>query len=224
MDLSAMYDYLQHNTIKLFKDRDAAAECLIPKIQSVCHDIDYFVCILKGGFPIGRKLQSVFNSTKLITCPITKICSSTDGYWGIGALCVDGKPFINRDACLAFGETEQSISQKITMAKEKHFALLVGLQYSPEELSELCGHNVLVIDDGIATGYSIIAAYKSIVKYSTPRSIIIATPVISSYALNYLSSCLADVNICYFYRSDDSLFLVDAFYENFHQLTIEDIK
>ena len=76
-----------------------------------------------------------------------------------------------------------------------------------------------MIDDGIATGSSILAAVKS-VKTSGPNKIIIATPVIAADTIEKLKSTVDEL----IYLSAPIFFMsVGSFYDNFEQTEDEEV-
>jgi putative phosphoribosyl transferase len=88
-----------------------------------------------------------------------------------------------------------------------------------KEPEDLQGKTVIVIDDGIATGNTLLATIR-ILKKSDPAKIVIAVPVISKSALQKLSP---EVDELIAVLIPHTFYGVGAFYEDFMQLTDEDV-
>ncbi|MFM7727543.1 MAG: phosphoribosyltransferase family protein, partial [Flavobacteriales bacterium] len=84
----------------------------------------------------------------------------------------------------------------------------------------LAGKTVLVIDDGVATGRTLLAGITWL-KRKNPDSIILAVPVAASEALDKLEA-VCDRVICLY--QPEEFFGVGQFYESFPQVEDEDVE
>ena len=82
------------------------------------------------------------------------------------------------------------------------------------------GKNVIIVDDGIATGATMEAAIRAI-KKNKPRKIIVATPVAQKDVLEKLSK-LVDKIVCI--NEVEMLGAVGMFYIDFAQVDDEEVK
>lgn len=87
---------------------------------------------------------------------------------------------------------------------------------APEKLE---GKTVIVVDDGMATGNTLLGTIK-ILRQSSPRKIIVAVPVASEDAVNRLS---AEVDEVITVSIPPTFYGVGAFYENFNQVSDEEV-
>jgi putative phosphoribosyl transferase len=85
---------------------------------------------------------------------------------------------------------------------------------------ELRGRDVLVIDDGLATGRTAEAALRH-VRAGAPRSLVLAVPVAPAGTLDALRP-LADGVLAL--ATPEPFFAVGQFYDDFPQLTDEDVR
>lgn len=85
---------------------------------------------------------------------------------------------------------------------------------------ELTDRIAIVVDDGLATGYTALAAI-NYVKKRKPKRVILAAPVASKGA-EILVKCQVDEYICQL-TSDRQWFAVASFYERFYDLTDEEV-
>ena len=85
--------------------------------------------------------------------------------------------------------------------------------------TDLKNKTVIIVDDGIATGSTILATVDSI-KKSKPKEIIIAVPVSSLFAESKLSK-VVDEFICLI--TPENFMGVGQFYDNFSQVSDEEV-
>ena len=78
----------------------------------------------------------------------------------------------------------------------------------------------ILVDDGLATGHTMLAAIKS-VKKSKPEKIIVAVPIASKNAYDLIKKECDEI-VC-LHVSESWAFAVGGFYEEFHQLTDEEV-
>ncbi len=79
---------------------------------------------------------------------------------------------------------------------------------------------MIIVDDGIATGATVIAAARQVRK-ENPDEIIIAVPVISDSSFNQIKNEVD--RVVYLYRPK-LFFSVSQFYRDFNQVNDEEVK
>ncbi len=85
---------------------------------------------------------------------------------------------------------------------------------------DLQNTTVILIDDGLATGLTMEVAIKA-VKSQKPQKIIIAVPVAPPKTIEKLKSQVDDIVVL---KSEPLFFAVGQFYENFPEITDEEVK
>jgi predicted phosphoribosyltransferase len=85
--------------------------------------------------------------------------------------------------------------------------------------AELKNKNVIIVDDGIATGKTLLATLK-ILKKSKPRSLIVAAPVIADSAMEKIKNEATEVVTSLITEHFTG---VGAFYEHFEQVSDEEV-
>jgi predicted phosphoribosyltransferase len=119
-------------------------------------------------------------------------------------------PHEDVDEAYVVAETEK-VRARLAEMKEKFLG--------DDEPESLKGKTVIVVDDGIATGNTLLATVK-ILKKSSPAKLIVAVPVMSRSAMRLLTpevDELIAVLVPEMFRG------VGAFYEDFSQLTDEEV-
>ncbi len=136
----------------------------------------------------------------------------------IGAIAEDGQVYLNHHSerfldtiknYLA-AESQQQLAEIIRRRK-----LFRGVRHP----APIAGRSVIVTDDGIATGSTMIAALKT-VKAQMPREVIVAVPVASPDRLEEIRSWSDDV-ICLL--TPDDFWAVGQFYDDFSQVEDEEV-
>jgi len=136
----------------------------------------------------------------------------------VGAVCEDGDVLLNHQLVSYFKLSREEISRLAAkeVAEIKRRLLLYRGGRPPAPVG---GRTVIVIDDGVATGFTITAALRS-VRRRRPQKLILAVPVAPPDTVEKLSR-EADVLVC---PLQPELFgAVGQFYDDFAQLTDEEV-
>ena len=88
-----------------------------------------------------------------------------------------------------------------------------------QQPADLQGKTVIIIDDGIATGNTLLGTIQ-LLRKSKPGKMIIAVPVASRSAVNKLAKEVDEIVVVYV---PDQFYGVGAFYEDFEQVTDEEV-
>jgi len=193
----------------LFNDRLDAGEKLAEKIKD---KIDVVLAIPKGGIPVGYSISKKLK-VKLGLIFVRKLPIPWDPEAGFGAVTFDGKLSLNKNLVNRLGlrkEDIDKIKQEVIREIKRREKILKFKKI------ELRNKNVLIVDDGLASGYTMLAAIKS-VKHKKPKKIIIAVPVASSEAYELIKRKIKNV-IC-LHISKESIFAVASFYKNWSEIS-----
>jgi len=203
----------------MFTDRTAAGQELISRIadRNYCNPI--IVAIPQGGVPVAQPIAYYFG-LPIDLCFVAKIKWYFDPRYGIGATENDGEVILNNEAIdmLALNDDEVSIAS--TIARNdliQTISILEPFDHMPKNLS---GSTAIIIDDGIASGFTALAAVKSLNKHN-PNRLVVATPVSSIYARRILAK--AGIEVVSIISDNNQMFLVDDFYVDFNKLTLDRI-
>ena len=211
----------------IFKDRFEAGKMLaarLKKLQDEGKIVNPVVVALpRGGVPVGYEIAKALNAPLDILF-VKKIPSPVNEEAAIGSVSESGQVFINREAveklnALGVPVDEEYIQQK-AIEKIQEMARKRDL-YKVEPIP-LEGKDVILVDDGIATGASMYLAAQSVVR-EMPRSIIIAAPVapLDESVLNMLRSVSHHLEIL---ETPPMFMSVGQWYEDFHQLSDSEVK
>ena len=195
----------------MFKDRTEAAHMLAEKLKKYKKD-GVVVALPRGGVPLGYIIAQELG------LPLDIILSKKIGYpfnkeFAIGSVSLQGR-IINEDIPVTREYIEEETARIRKSLKEK-YKLYMGdrLPINPKN------KNVIIVDDGIATGNTMLATIE-LIKKSNPGRIIVATPVAPPDSIQKISEEVDEV-VC---LSSPEFFIgVSQFYENFEQVNDETV-
>lgn len=199
-----------------FRDRTDAGIRLANALEKYQGEDLIIYALPRGGVPLGVEIAKRLNAPLdlLIT---KKIGHPRNPEYAIGAITEDGDPVCNQDEVewvdrQWLEEETARMRNEIKRRREKYFGEIV--QHSIE------GKTVIIVDDGIATGYTMFASINEI-KKRKPSKIVVAIPVAPEDIANKLRAIVDDlvsVQIDPFY-----LGAVGAYYDDFSQVEDEEV-
>jgi predicted phosphoribosyltransferase len=200
----------------MYKNRIEAGQILAEKLAEIPPDNLCLFAIPRGGVivaqPIAHKLKTRINL--LIT---RKLGHPANPEVAIGAVMPDGSTIWDQKAA-NLGHSEAELQNLFT----REYAELKRRQLQFAENAsnpEVKGKTTIIVDDGIATGYTITAAIKWLKKLE-PKKIILAVPVAPLDIIRYLSE-QTDQIICPLQAED--LIAVSLYYEDFSQTSDQEV-
>jgi putative phosphoribosyl transferase len=201
----------------MFKDRIEAGELLVEKLIKLNLENSYLLAIPRGGIvialPIAQKLHS--NIHVLVT---RKIGHPVNPEIAIGAIMPDGSAVWDDHIMTGIGisrpEFEKMIAEEYQEVQRRQILYNKSAQIPP-----IKGKMAIVIDDGIATGYTIRAAIKWL-KQEQASKIIISIPVAPPDIVAELAREVDEV-ICLV--QPDPFWAVGMHYEEFPQTTDQEV-
>jgi predicted phosphoribosyltransferase len=200
-------------TTKLFSNRLDAAERLIPILRENIDDDSIIVAIPRGAVPMGFHIAKALNLPFDIIL-VKKISLPENPELAVGSVSINGRVIDPEFAVRrAYIDTETKRLQQLLKEQESLF------RYEHPAI-DLCDKTVIVIDDGMATGNSMISAIQA-VRQQHPSKVIVAIPVSAADALEKVRR-LADDVVCPHVPSN--FYSVADFYGDFTQVSDQQVK
>jgi putative phosphoribosyl transferase len=202
----------------MFRDRIDAGRKLSKKLSKYVNRSGVIVLgIPRGGVPVAFEVASALNA------PLDIFLSRKLGVPGqeelaFGALATGGARVLDHELIEAVGISEDTI-QRITDAVEKELERRARVYRGDRPPLNVEGQTVILVDDGIATGSSIRAAIHAL-RQLKPAHIVVAVPVAPQSTADRLRG-EADEFVCL--ATPELFFAIGQFYEDFSQLTDEDV-
>jgi predicted phosphoribosyltransferase len=135
-----------------------------------------------------------------------------------GALAVGGKPMLDQQVVHAAGISAQQIEQIVaaTAATLNQWAKLYRGERPPMDVA---GETVILVDDGIATGASMLAAIPAL-REQKPARLVVAVPVAPAPTCAWLRREVDEL-VCLY--APDDFYAVGQFYRDFSQVSDEEV-
>ncbi|MGA7074948.1 MAG: phosphoribosyltransferase family protein [Halobacteriota archaeon] len=198
----------------MYKDRIQAGHALADLLARYEGQAAVVLAIPRGGvevaFPIAVRLRAPLDLVVPRKLPIP-----TNIEAGFGAITADGSKFLNDDLISYVGLTDAEIDEIAAHVLEE-VKRRERTYRGDKSFPELTDRIAIVVDDGLATGYTALAAI-AYVKKRQPKRVILAAPVASKGA-EMLVKSQVDEYICPL-TSNRPWFAVASFYERFYDLT-----
>jgi len=203
----------------VFKDRLHVGELLADKLRPiVAKGKGQVLAIPAGGVPVGYvlavKLEIPFD-----VVVVRKIQIPWNTEAGFGAVTWDGTPILNEPLVAELGLRPEVVKQCVSRTRQKVYERNQRLRGS-RPFPDLSGRTVILVDDGLASGFTMLAAVKS-VKDKHPGRVIVAVPTASIGAIEVLAAKVEEI-VCPNIRTGTSFSVADA-YEKWYDLTDEEV-
>lgn len=198
----------------MFKNRIEAAEILSGKLSEFKNTDSIVLAIPRGGVPMGFTIAEILNLPLSIILT-KKIGHPSNPEFAIGSVTLQ---HVELDPLYASKYAEY-IAQEVPRLREelnrrKAYFLDNG------NLPDIEGKRVIIVDDGIATGQTLLSGIEGI-KKSNPKEIIVAVPVASPDAADLIGR-MADRFICL--ATPLNFAGVGQFYSDFSQVGDQEVK
>lgn len=203
----------------MFKDREEAGEKLAEVLVKEFEIKEGIIlAVPRGGIIIGKKLSSKLD-LPLDVLITKKLPAPANPELAIGAVGEGQIVVYNEDVCRGLCITETYKKQTI---EEKRVELEQKKEFFRKRKPPLDLENkeVILTDDGVATGATIMAAIKVIKKHK-PRKLIVAVPVI---ALDTLREVQKEADQVVYLEAPEMFFSVGQFYQNFSQISDREVE
>lgn len=194
----------------MFKDRIDAGLQLAEELQRYRGENILVLAIPRGGLPVAAIVAKSL-AAPLNVALIKKIGHPTNKEFAIGAVSLED--YIITENGFAPSSYITKETARIREILESRFAQY----YKNVEIVSIKNKTVIIIDDGIATGNTLVLTVELIAKQK-PASIIVAVPVAPASAIKRLSS-LGNLREIVCLEIPSNFYAVGQFYEDFEQVT-----
>jgi putative phosphoribosyl transferase len=195
----------------VFKDRFDAAQKLVPLLRDYQGKANTLILTIpRGGLELGYVLAKELR-LPLDVIFIKKIGFPSNPEYAIGAVS-ESQVFIE-EHFKHMPELQEYIKKEVTslqnLIKQRNEKYRQGMP--PFSLEN---KTVIIVDDGVATGNTLLATI-AVIKTYNPKKIVAALPVASKEAVTKIKKVVDDV-ICFL--MPEQFYSVSQFYQNFAQV------
>jgi putative phosphoribosyl transferase len=198
----------------MFRDREDGAVQLAAVLQEFKSRHPLILAIPRGGVVTGAVLARELGGDLDVVLS-RKLRAPDQPELAIGAISEDGQAHLNRRSVQALGVSDEYLEQE-KQHQLSEIARRKRLFRSVRPEATIAGRTVIVTDDGIATGSTMMAALQT-VRPQRPRELIVAVPVAPFDRLSAFEKC-CDKVVCLHAPAD--FWAVGQFYDKFP--TVED--
>ncbi len=208
-----------YNKVNLFDSREHAGKLLAELLVDTEFDLLYI--IPSGGLPIGYGLltSNVFKLVPFDLMIVRKIQVPWSTEAGMGAVTPDGQVFLNDSLISQITISNKELQEQVKKSQERIIAL--RKEFNLSETISPRGKKVLLVDDGIASGFSMKAASQWM-KNQLAEEVYIATPTAPLSSLEHLEPLVSGI-FCLNVRTGFSFAVAEA-YRHWYDLQIEESK
>jgi predicted phosphoribosyltransferase/alpha-beta hydrolase superfamily lysophospholipase len=203
--------------MRRFKNRQDAGRALADALRTKGYTDPVVLGIPRGGVPVAAEVATALGGT-LSVVVARKLRAPGQPELAIGAVTADGSAWINEEIADAAGTDSRYLEreQAAQVAEARHREeLFDGHRRPPVE-----GRVVIIVDDGLATGATAIAAARSMRAGGAAR-VILAVPVAPPGSVRRLQAEVDEV-VCP--RQEEDFWAIGEFYDDFRQVDDREVK
>ncbi len=206
---------------QVYEDREHAgsvlADALAREVAADLLEASTIIALPRGGVPVAAVVADRFQRP-LDVLLVRKLGAPRRPELGIGAIGEDGPPLIDRESVRRLGVSDEHLTRIIE--RERRELVRRAARYrGSDPPPALAGTDVVVVDDGVATGVTTAAALGVLARMGATR-LVLAVPVAAPSALHRLREQV-DALVCPL--RPEPLGAVGAWYEDFRQLSDEEV-
>lgn len=201
----------------LFEDREEAGRLLADRLASEDLPNGLVLGVPRGGVVVAAVVARELALPLDIIVP-RKIGAPTNPELAVGAVTQDGTVIYNSVLLQRLRLDERDLERQVELEIEeieRRMMLYRGSRVPPD----CVGRTIILVDDGIATGYTVLAALRSL-QQAGPRKVVLAVPVAPSETLDRLKPEVDRV-ICL--ESPPDFYAVGQFYLHFGQTSDREV-
>lgn len=200
----------------MFEDRTDAGQRLAEHLLEEGVDADIVLAIPRGGLPLGRAVADRLD-VPLDIVVARKIGAPHNPEYAIGAVGADGEAWLDENIIEDLGIDDDYLDEQTSIEAEN--AAEKERTYR-DEPADLEGKDILIVDDGIATGATMKACIRQ-AREKGSKKVIVAVPVGPPSSIEELAD---EADAVYCLERPPSFRAVGQFYRDFDQVTDEEAQ
>lgn len=201
----------------MFTDRSDAGQRLAARLLEYTGKNAVVLAIPRGGVVVGVEIASLLSAPLDLIIP-RKIGAPGNPELAIGAVAGDGQVTLNEILCRQLDVSEEYI-RGVVRRELQEIDRRRRLYLGDRPPIDLRGKIAIVTDDGLATGYTALAAVKA-VRHEGPKKLVLAVPVAPFETVERLA---AEVDQLVCLETPELFYAVGQFYLDFSQTSDEEV-
>ena len=203
-----------------YRDRVDAGRRLAVALEEAGYGSDDEQLILgvaRGGVPVAAEVAAALGG-ELDVAVVRKIGAPNNPEFAIGAIAAGGEPILNEGIIRSSGISPGYVADTVKRARDEIDRRTTAYR-AGRAAPDLAGRVVIVVDDGVATGSTLVAVLRS-VRASGVESVVCAVPVGPPETVRALREEADDV-VCP--SQPRSFRAVGSWYDDFSQLSDDEV-
>lgn len=197
----------------LFKDREAAGRDLAVALERYRGPATLVLGLPRGGVVVAAEVARILDA-ELSVIVARKIPAPGNPEYAIGAVAEGGGRYLNEREIQAYGISPAYIQREIER-EQREIQRRIELYRGGQPLPPIKDRPVIVVDDGIATGYTMLAALRA-VRHGGGHPVVMAVPVGPPGIVEQLEFECDDAVVL---ATPEPFYAVGFFYEDFEQVS-----
>jgi putative phosphoribosyl transferase len=200
-----------------FRDRRDAGRRLAARLERLREERPVVLGMPRGGMPVAAEVARALGA-QLDVAVVRKLGAPRNPEFAIGAVAEGGVHVLGDEAVRKLGISESAL-QELTAHAEDELAEELGRYRGEREPVPLAGRTAILVDDGLATGRSALAAIRSLRIRGAAR-VILAVPVAAGESVAALREEVEEV-VCV--KMPREMWAVGFWYEDFTAIGDEEV-
>jgi predicted phosphoribosyltransferase len=206
-------------TANVFQDRRHAGRVLAQSLGAYAQQPDVIVLALpRGGVPVAFEVARALG-VPLDVFIVRKLGVPWHEEYAMGALASGGVRVLNEALIQQLGIAEHDVAD-VTKAEQRELERREHLYRGTRPPPEVRGRTVILVDDGLATGSTMLAAVRAL-KAQAPKRIVVAVPTGAPQTCEDLRG-EADEVVCA--TAPESFRAVGMWYQDFSQTHDDEVR
>ena len=204
-----------------FKNREVAAYRLLDVLPIDSMKLEDWTVISSsyGGFEIAKIIAKALNS-KYDMMFSGKIYAPNNEDCEIAVVTEHEEVLIHEELIKAFDISLDYVYSKSKQVYDESIVKIVNKFRHGEKIQKFENKNVLIVDEGINTGLTMMACIKTAINLKA-KSISVATPILPTASIPTIESIADDL---YFIKKLDHFVEIDFYYDSLDDVSFEDLE
>ena len=204
-----------------FKNREVAAYRLLDVLPIDSMRLEDWTVISSsyGGFEIAKIVAKALNS-KYDMMFSEKIYAPNNEECEIAVVTEHEEVLIHEELIKAFDISLDYVYAKSKQVYDESIVKTVNRFRHGEKIQKFENKNVLIVDEGINTGLTVMACIKTAINLKA-KSISVATPILPTASIPTIESIADDL---YFVKKLDHFVAINFYYDSLDDVSFEDIE
>lgn len=204
---------------QIFQNRNTAGCQLADSLSHFAGDKNAIVLALpRGGVPVAYEIAKIL-ALELDILLVRKLGAPGQEELAIGAISSSGQTVLNKSIVEVLSLSDKSIA-RVKKYEQDELERRKQMYRGARPPVDLQAKNVILVDDGLATGATMLAAIYT-VKAQSPNKVIVAVPVVTKEAVLRIRAYVDDV---VYLACPEPFIAVGCWYREFSQLTDIEVK